>query len=87
MLAWAHPCHGRLLTPRHHSSAAATAAAGIPWAVDNDGFGGVDLEAFERMVERLGELVYLGFHRCRRRRLRRPTAGAYNRPQWRGTFR
>ena len=56
MLAWAHPCHGRLLTPRHHSSAAATAAAGIPWAADNDGFGGVDLEAFERMLQRLARL-------------------------------
>jgi hypothetical protein len=56
MLAWAHPYHGRLLTLRHHSSAAATAAAGIPWAADNDGFGGVDVEAFERMLERLARL-------------------------------
>jgi len=32
MAQWAHPHHGRLLTPRH-------AAAGTPWACDNDGFG------------------------------------------------
>lgn len=35
------PVHGhlgRLLQPRHTSSAAKTAAAGIPWAADNDAF-------------------------------------------------
>jgi hypothetical protein len=56
MLQWAHPHHGRLLTPRHYSAAAATAAAGIAWAVDNDGYNGVDLDAFERMVEQLAGL-------------------------------
>ena len=55
MAQWAHPHHGRLLTPRHDAAAAA-AAAGTPWACDNDGFGGVDLEAFERMVEQLAGL-------------------------------
>lgn len=35
--AW-HPNLGRLLQPRHTSSAALTAAAGIPWAADNDAF-------------------------------------------------
>jgi hypothetical protein len=56
MLHWAHPHHGRLLTPRHYSAAAATAAAGIGWAVDNDGYNGVDLDAFERMVKQLAGL-------------------------------
>jgi hypothetical protein len=56
MLQWAHPHHGRLLTPRHYSAAAATAAAGIPIAVDNDGYNGCDLDAFERMVEQLAGL-------------------------------
>lgn len=50
MLKWRHPQHGRLLTPRHWSSANLTAAEGIPWAIDNDGFGGVDPAAFQRMV-------------------------------------
>ena len=56
MLQWAHPHHGRLLTPRHYNAAPATAAAGISWAVDNDGYNGVDLDAFERMVEQLAGL-------------------------------
>lgn len=50
MIRWPHPQHGRLLTPRHWSNASATADAGIPWAIDNDGFGGVDEHAFQRMV-------------------------------------
>lgn len=50
MLKWKHPNHGRLLTPRHWSSADRTAKAGIAWAIDNDGFGGVDPVAFRRMV-------------------------------------
>lgn len=33
-----HGALGRLLQPRHTSSAAATAAAGITWAADNDAF-------------------------------------------------
>lgn len=48
--SWHHPDHGRLLTPRHYSRAFETAKAGVSWAVDNDGFGGVDPEAFTRMV-------------------------------------
>ncbi len=47
---WNHPQHGRLLTPRHYSRAQDTARSGIPWAIDNDGFGGVDAVAFRRMV-------------------------------------
>jgi hypothetical protein len=50
MLRWNHPQHGRLLTPREYSSAWRSARAGIPWAVDNDGYGGVDAKAFQRMV-------------------------------------
>jgi hypothetical protein len=49
---WEHPEHGRLLTPRHPCEAWATARAGIPWAMDNDGFGGVDAAAFQAMVMR-----------------------------------
>lgn len=44
---------GRLLTPRHYSRADDTAAAGVPWAADNDGFNGVDYPAFERMLDAL----------------------------------
>lgn len=60
MRKWDHPDHGRLLTPRHYNSALATAEAGIPWAMDNDGFGGVDDAAFRRMVTDLA-----GIHGCR----------------------
>jgi len=56
MLQWAHPHHGRLLTPRHYNAAAQTAAAGIAWAVDNDAYNGLDLDAYERMVEHLAGL-------------------------------
>ncbi len=56
MLRWAHPHHGRLLTPRHYNAAAQTAAAGIAWAVDNDAYNGLDLDAYERMVEHLAGL-------------------------------
>jgi hypothetical protein len=47
---WNHPEHGRLLTPRHYWRASETARDGIPWAIDNDGFGGVDPDAFRTMV-------------------------------------
>jgi len=50
---WAHPNKGRLLTPRCWSSAALTVEAGIPWAVDNDCFNGLDAKAFRRMVDGL----------------------------------
>lgn len=46
----AHPNLGRLVTPRHYSSLLATIADGAPWAVDNDGFGGVDYAAYDRML-------------------------------------
>lgn len=70
MLRWSHPNHGRLLTPRHYSSAWRSARAGIPWAIDCDGFTGVDRKAYQRMVMNLAGIpgclflvvpdVYLG---------------------------
>lgn len=47
----AHPSLGRLVTPRHYPSLRATIADGGPWAADNDGFGGVDHAAFDRMLD------------------------------------
>lgn len=48
-----HPNLGRLVQPRHTSSVEATAAAGIPWAADNDCFQGLDAPAFYAMCDRL----------------------------------
>ena len=48
-----HPQLGRLIQPRHTSSIEATAAAGIPWAADNDCFQGLDEPAFRRMLDRI----------------------------------
>lgn len=48
-----HPNLGRLVQPRHYSSIEATAAAGIAWAADNDGFNGVDNLAYIAMLDRL----------------------------------
>lgn len=48
-----HPNLGRLIQPRHTSSIEATAAAGIPWAADNDGFNGVDYAAYSAMCDRI----------------------------------
>jgi hypothetical protein len=42
---------GRLLSPRQFSRAADTAAAGIPWAADNDCFQGLNSEAYTRMLD------------------------------------
>lgn len=44
------PYVGRLLTPSWYSHAAATTASGIPWAADNEGFGGIDVGAFLKML-------------------------------------
>lgn len=44
---------GRLLTPRHFSAAAATVAAGVPFAADNDCFQGLDEDAFRAMLRAL----------------------------------
>jgi len=52
-----HPQLGRLLQPRHTSSAEATAAARLPWAADNDCFQGLDPQAYYRMLDRLAPLA------------------------------
>lgn len=44
---------GRLVTPRHYPSLSETVAEGITLAADNDGFGGVDFDAFSRMLTAL----------------------------------
>lgn len=51
-----HPRLGRLIQPRHTSSIELTAAAGIPWAADNDCFQGLDEVAFVRMLDRIAGL-------------------------------
>lgn len=48
---------GRLIQPRMTSSIEATAAAGIPWAADNDCFQGLDANAYISMLHRIRELV------------------------------
>jgi hypothetical protein len=48
-----HPRLGRLLQPRHTSSVELTAAAGIPWACDNDAFNGWHADAERRYVNML----------------------------------
>jgi hypothetical protein len=44
---------GRLVTPRHTARIEDTAAAGIPWAADNDCFQGLDVEAYVSMLDRI----------------------------------
>ena len=54
MKRWEHPHHGRLLTPRHYSAAAATGAAAIAWAADNDCWAhGLDIDAYDAMLSAL----------------------------------
>lgn len=48
-----HPNLGRLVQPRHFPRIAETAAAGIPWAADNDCFQGLDAPAYVKMLDRL----------------------------------
>ncbi len=50
---WNDPLLGRLYTPRHYNSLAATVAAGIPWAADNDAFGAWDRGRYLDMVDAL----------------------------------
>jgi hypothetical protein len=52
-----HPRLGRLLQPRHLSSVELTAAAGIPWAADNDCFQGLNDVAYVKMLDRLEGLA------------------------------
>lgn len=49
----AHPNLGRLVQPRHYSSIAATAHAGIPWAADNDAFVSFNEKRFRAMLAAL----------------------------------
>jgi hypothetical protein len=48
-----HPNLGRLIQPRHTSSIEQTAAAGIPWAADNDCFQGLDPVRYDAMLDRI----------------------------------
>lgn len=47
---------GRLVQPRHYSSIAKTAHAGIPWAADNDCFQGLDAPAYRKMLSAIAGL-------------------------------
>jgi hypothetical protein len=54
MREYAHRNLGRLVQPRHYARIADTAERGVPWAADNDAFGGWDEakdRAFERMLD------------------------------------
>ena len=59
-----HPNLGRLLTPRHTSSAERTAEGGYEWAADNDCFTGLDERAFCRMLDRIDGLPGCRFVTC-----------------------
>lgn len=50
---------GRLVQPRHYSSIEVTAAAGVPWAADNDAFNGWDADVEARFLTMLGRLTGL----------------------------
>lgn len=56
MLRYAHPNLGRLAQPRDCGMIHKTAAAGIPWAADNDAYSNFDRSRYERMIERLAGL-------------------------------
>jgi hypothetical protein len=51
-----HPNLGRLLQPRHTSSARESAFEGVPWAADNDCFNGLEEDRFRAMLDRLDGL-------------------------------
>lgn len=59
-----HPNLGRLLQPRHTSSAQATAEGGFAWAADNDCFQGLDEVAFRKMLDRIAGLPGCLFVTC-----------------------
>jgi hypothetical protein len=61
---FAHPNLGRLLQPRHTSSAEATAEAGLSWAADNDCFQGLHEQRFLRMLDRIADLPGCLFVSC-----------------------
>lgn len=56
LVRYAHPNLGRLVTPRHYTNLVGMVAAAIPWAADNDGFSGVDEQAFSAMLVALTDL-------------------------------
>lgn len=56
MHKWAHPQHGRLLTPRHYCKAKETANQRIPWALDNDAFGSFNANQFTKACEAIKNL-------------------------------
>lgn len=47
---------GRLVQPRHYPRIKDTAAAGIPWAADNDCFQGLDAKAYRKMLAAITKL-------------------------------
>jgi hypothetical protein len=51
------PGFGRLLSPRHYARVAATAAAGIPWAADNDCYSGFNERRYRGMLEAVNGLA------------------------------
>jgi hypothetical protein len=59
-----HPCLGRLLQPRHTSSAEVTAGEGFSWAADNDCFQGLHAERFLKMLDRIDGLPGCLFVSC-----------------------
>ena len=61
---FAHPNLGRLLQPRHTSSAEATAHGGIAWAADNDCFQGLNEPRFLKMLDRIDGLPGCLFVTC-----------------------
>jgi hypothetical protein len=61
---FAHPNLGRLLQPRHTSSAEATARAGLAWAADNDCFQGLHAGRFLKMLAIIEDLPGCRFVTC-----------------------
>ncbi len=57
LLRFAHPNLGRLVQPRHVNSMAATVASGMLWAADNDCFQGLDIDAYDAMLDALQLVV------------------------------
>jgi hypothetical protein len=55
-LEYAGPAFGRLLSPREYSRARDTAAAGIPWAADNDCYQGLVPERYRAMLRAIAHL-------------------------------
>lgn len=54
---FAHPNLGRLVQPRHVNSVAATVSEGWAWAADNDCFQGLDVDAYDSMLDALQAVI------------------------------